>query len=149
MDLLTFQMELVRELLTIQEEQEPPEQPQGEQDGEGEQEEEEEQEEEHMAEQSEEEEEIEVPGEPEYIAFVPPAPRKDPISRLRGGLQLHELDVLPATQNKLYPTRVCRVCKRRDSRRKETRYYCVKCGMALCVVGCFKIYHTIRSYKTF
>ena len=98
-------MELVRELLTIQEEDQV-EQPQEEQDEEGEQEE---QEEEHMAEQLEEEEEqmIEVLGEPEYIAFVPPAPRLDPISRLVRGFKVHELDVLPATSNKLFPTRVC------------------------------------------
>ena len=47
------------------------------------------------------------PGEPEYIALVPPAPRLDPISRLVGGFQDHELDALSATSNKLFPTRVC------------------------------------------
>ena len=89
------------------------------------------------------------PGDPEYIAFVPPAPRLDPISRLVGGFQDHELDVLPATSNKLFPTRVCRVCRKKYGRRKESRYYCMKCVIPLCVVRCFKIYHTQTNYKKF
>ena len=48
---------------------------------------EEEQEEEHMAEQLEEEEEqvLELSGEPEYLAFVPQAPKLDSINQLVGG----------------------------------------------------------------
>ena len=172
MDLLNFQMALIEDLLTIQEEPQPPppeqeQEEQEERDGEGEQEQEEqpeqesrkrareqeqeeqseEEEEEHMAQQSSSsEEEIVVPGEPEFIAYVPPAPRHDPINRL-GGFQQHELDALPQTGKKQYPTRNCRVCKRRDGRRRETRYYCAKCNVALCVVGCFKIFHTLRNYR--
>lgn len=50
------------------------------------------------------------------------------------------------------PTRVCYVCKPSKRRpgarkRKETRYCCPTCDKALCVVPCFRIYHTYQNYR--
>ena len=63
----------------------------------------------------------------------------------------HFPDYIPPTEKKAAPTRCCAVCcNQRDSkgkkRRKETRYYCQKCNVGLCVVPCFKIYHTELNF---
>ena len=31
-------------------------------------------------------------------------------------------------------------------KRKNTRYWCSKCGMGLCLVECFEVYHTKLDY---
>ena len=80
---------------------------------------------------------------------VPHAPKLDPPFRLTGGFKSHELETLPSNSIKIFPTRRCRVCVKKYGRRRESRYYCVQCGIPLCVVGCFKIYHTQTNYKNF
>jgi len=54
------------------------------------------------------------------------------------------------------PTRKCVVCNMNvgkrvtpgvNSKRKETRYWCANCEKPLCVVDCFKRYHTLVQYK--
>lgn len=62
-------------------------------------------------------------------------------------LERHFPDVIPATEKKEKPTRKCIACSKiRDSqgkiKRKETRYMCPDCDVALCITPCFKIYHT-------
>lgn len=63
----------------------------------------------------------------------------------------HFLEVIPATEKKLRPTRQCFVCcsKRNESGkriRRETRYFCPDCGVGLCLSPCFKIYHTKADF---
>jgi len=48
---------------------------------------------------------------------------------------------IPETQTKKNPVRRCVNCSK-NSLRKETRFLCKTCDIALCVVPCFEIYHT-------
>lgn len=62
----------------------------------------------------------------------------------------HFPDFIPPTERKANPTRQCVICcRKRDERgkrvRKETRYQCPDCDVPLCVVPCFKTYHTSAS----
>jgi len=61
-------------------------------------------------------------------------------SRLSGQ---HYMDRLQPTQTKADPTKRCVVCFK-AGRRRETRYFCETClsQPALCVVPCFKTFHT-------
>ena len=48
------------------------------------------------------------------------------------------------------PSRCCFVCSKIPGeilKGKRTSYWCEDCGKALCVVPCFKIYHTQTDYK--
>ncbi|XP_068129769.1 piggyBac transposable element-derived protein 4-like [Hyperolius riggenbachi] len=59
----------------------------------------------------------------------------------------HFAEHLPPTALKQAPTRRCVVCcnkKGKDGKkiRKETRFYCPDCDVALCIIPCFKEYHT-------
>ncbi|XP_067140274.1 piggyBac transposable element-derived protein 4-like isoform X2 [Centruroides vittatus] len=58
---------------------------------------------------------------------------------------------VPSTEKKDVPTRRCVVCgksskKAGKSLRKESRYYCKDCGVALCAAPCFRIYHTEAEF---
>lgn len=62
----------------------------------------------------------------------------------------HFLDYIPATGKKANPTRQCAVCCRvRDANgkkiRRESRFYCPDCDVALCVAPCFRVYHTVAN----
>ena len=80
-------------------------------------------------------------------AGAPPskAPRCDPEDRLRGGFKRHEIALFPATEKKKCPQRGCRVCLKHGNR-KDTRYYCLHCGVPLCIIPCFKLYHSVANY---
>ncbi|XP_029833924.2 piggyBac transposable element-derived protein 4 [Ixodes scapularis] len=59
----------------------------------------------------------------------------------------HFVSFIPPTENKQLPTRRCVVCCKASSTggtkiRKETRYWCKDCNVAVCVIPCFEIYHT-------
>ena len=58
----------------------------------------------------------------------------------------HYLKHLSPTEKKSKPTKPCRMCSE-EKKRKETRYFCPVCpkNPALCVVPCFKTYHTQRQ----
>lgn len=61
----------------------------------------------------------------------------------------HFLAVLPSTQGKKYAQKPCHVCRNtvlRPKMRKDTRYCCVPCDVALCLVPCFEAYHTLQNY---
>ena len=47
------------------------------------------------------------------------------------------------TQRKCH---VCRHTARKPSQRKDTRYMCLECDVALCIDPCFKDYHTLKRY---
>lgn len=52
---------------------------------------------------------------------------------------------IPETDKKKFPTKRCHVCAHTALEakvRKETRYECTDCDVALCVDPCFKNYHT-------
>lgn len=65
-------------------------------------------------------------------------------SRLR---ERHFPDLISATGSKSNPTKRCILCcNKRDAankkKRVETRYFCRNCNVPLCVVPCFRDYHT-------
>lgn len=62
----------------------------------------------------------------------------------------HFPKILAPNDGKANPTRKCKVCcshtdKDGKKTRKETRYYCANCDVALCVTPCFELYHTKRT----
>lgn len=62
----------------------------------------------------------------------------------------HFPEYIPATEKKLNPTRQCAMCARvRDANnkkiRRESRFYCPDCNVALCVCPCFRVYHTVAQ----
>ena len=71
-------------------------------------------------------------------------------------LERHFIEKIPATDKCDKPCKRCVVCcvptghKRRKGfaapRRKETRYQCKSCLVALCVEPCFELYHTQTNY---
>lgn len=63
----------------------------------------------------------------------------------------HFPSFIPATPKKENPTRYCAVCctKKDDKgkkKRRESRYMCHTCKVALCVTPCFEIYHTKENF---
>lgn len=63
----------------------------------------------------------------------------------------HFIDYCPPTAKKPNPTRTCVVCCSKvdgsgKKVRKETRYCCPDCDVGLCLVPCFKLYHTRDTY---
>ncbi|XP_067122000.1 piggyBac transposable element-derived protein 4-like [Centruroides vittatus] len=74
-------------------------------------------------------------------------------TRTAGPLRLtekHFPDFIPPTDKKVAPTRCCVVCckKNKDGKkiRRETRYQCEQCQVAMCPAPCFKIYHTKENF---
>ena len=64
----------------------------------------------------------------------------------------HFPSYIPPTASRQDPKRECRVCgaSKRDGHRlrKQTRFMCAPCGsVALCVVPCFRQYHTLVNYE--
>jgi len=62
----------------------------------------------------------------------------------------HFPKILAPNDGKANPTSKCKVCcsntdKDGKKTRKETRYYCTDCHVALCVTPCFELYHTKRT----
>ena len=53
----------------------------------------------------------------------------------------HFPDYCPPTKNKQKPLRSCAQC-RKDGKRKESSYWCKDCEVGLCVVTCFRDWHT-------
>ena len=58
---------------------------------------------------------------------------------------------IPANDGKEAPTRRCKVCcscvgADGKKTRRETRYFCEDCGVALCAAPCFGVYHTKKNY---
>ena len=51
-----------------------------------------------------------------------------------------------STGKKRYPQIKYVVCQA-NPKRADSRYWCVKCGVGLCLQNCFKIYHTVYNYK--
>ena len=54
----------------------------------------------------------------------------------------HSLTQIPRTGRKKYPTKRCVVCRKYGARR-DTRYCCKACKVALCKSPCFKEYHLV------
>ena len=81
--------------------------------------------------------------------YVPPrmGPRRDPRARLVGGFRDHTMAPIPPSKTKKNPQRKCNVCLNRRKVRRDTRYWCVECEVALCKVGCFNMFHSTEKYK--
>ncbi|UYV76718.1 hypothetical protein LAZ67_14001866 [Cordylochernes scorpioides] len=60
-------------------------------------------------------------------------------------IERHFPSLVPPTEKKKNPTRYCRVCGA-NKKRKESRYMCKDCDVALCVVPCFETYPTIKNF---
>lgn len=64
--------------------------------------------------------------------------------------QRHFPEPVPQTVGKgSRSQRQCHVCKhtkKRESKRKDTRFYCKDCNVALCVYPCFMEYHTLLHF---
>lgn len=63
--------------------------------------------------------------------------------------QRHFPSLVPPTPKRKDAMRVCHVCKhtsRREQKRRESRYMCKDCDVALCVVPCFAEYHEITNF---
>jgi len=75
----------------------------------------------------------------------PKQPRIDPPGRLHGGFKRHKMSFFPPTEAKRNPSKACRVC-RKKGRRRDTRYFCEYCEVALCACPCFHDYHTEQFY---
>ena len=73
-------------------------------------------------------------------------PRKDSIERLKGGFQLYQQALFPATEKKKFPQRCCRVYQKKNGIRKDTRVFCKKCKVPLCPKTCFSIYHSCKLF---
>jgi hypothetical protein len=64
----------------------------------------------------------------------------------------HFPSFIPSTEGKAAPTRRCRVCcskanhEQQKKTRKETRYMCSPCNVALCPAPCFEKFHTKKNY---
>ncbi|XP_047141066.2 piggyBac transposable element-derived protein 4-like [Hydra vulgaris] len=63
-------------------------------------------------------------------------------------VERHFVDAIPATEKNIKPCRRCVVCSE-NKVRSDTRYMCVDCNVGLCVVPCFKYYHTKENFKGF
>ncbi|PNF23477.1 hypothetical protein B7P43_G07725 [Cryptotermes secundus] len=73
-------------------------------------------------------------------------PVKDPENRLEGGLKVHKMVHVPPSNNKKNGAMSkCRVCAKHKIR-KETSVMCASCGVALCKLSCFNVYHTKKNY---
>lgn len=78
----------------------------------------------------------------------PRVPQSLSTDRLTGR---HFPSFIEATPKKKSPTRTCVVCARKFALngqrvRKESRYQCNTCNVALCVVPCFEKYHTVEQF---
>lgn len=63
----------------------------------------------------------------------------------------HFPSLVPPSGKKQNATRKCVVCARKidqngKSVRRESRYQCNECNVALCVVPCFSVYHTKQNF---
>lgn len=56
-------------------------------------------------------------------------------------IEKHFPDLIPASDKKKTVTRRCRVCYQKGLR-KESRYWCPDGRVGLCIVPCFRDYHT-------
>ncbi|XP_021941441.1 piggyBac transposable element-derived protein 4-like [Zootermopsis nevadensis] len=57
----------------------------------------------------------------------------------------HFQERIPATGKKAKPQKRCVVCRKRG-KRKDTVYWCGECEVGLCMVGCFKDFHTKLNF---
>ena len=71
--------------------------------------------------------------------------RDDDPKRLTGGIRRHLQTTFPPTAGKRLPSKPCRVCRKRG-KRKDTRYLCSYCQVALCPGACYSDYHTKNVY---
>ncbi|XP_054593548.2 piggyBac transposable element-derived protein 4 isoform X2 [Nothobranchius furzeri] len=86
-------------------------------------------------------------GDLKDVRHTPRAPyNTDPESRLDGDLGRHKLCYLKPTSKKLKPTKRCRVCIRRGTRR-ETKMMCRACCVPLHAGQCYIDYHTKEKYS--
>ena len=84
----------------------------------------------------------------ENDVLLPPAksPRLDPASRLRGGFANLAMEYYPPTEKTKVMQRECRVCSKKNSR-KRTRFYCKQCNVPLCAAPCFSKYRTAKCQR--
>jgi hypothetical protein len=60
----------------------------------------------------------------------------------------HFPSVVPPNDDNRTPQRRCYICsntERRAKQRSDTRYQCTECDVGLCVIDCFKDFHTLQK----
>ena len=70
----------------------------------------------------------------------PKTPKHDPATPLKGSFNSHHICTLPSTGIKNIHKRKCRL-RTKNGKRKDTRYFCEECQVALCNKPCFGKYH--------
>ena len=60
-------------------------------------------------------------------------------------VEQHFIRTLPATQNKARAQQKCLRCSKLGIRR-DTPFWCSKCGVALCFHECFEVYRTFKEF---
>jgi len=71
--------------------------------------------------------------------------RDDDPKQLTGGILQHQQTTFPPTAGKRLPSKPCSVCRKRG-KRKDTKFLCSYCQIALCPGTCHIDYHTKRVY---
>ncbi len=77
---------------------------------------------------------------------------RDVSHRLTGRHFPSQIPAAPGSKRK-HALRDCHACnlpvaERVGHKRKQSSYACVECNVTLCVPDCFKVYHTVKDYKT-
>jgi len=85
-----------------------------------------------------------------YLPMIEKKPQGRHLTESHPGrlTERHFPDVFPPTETKRNPRKSCVVCAlKRDANgkktRRDTKYYCPECNVALCVTPCFKNHHTV------
>ena len=58
-------------------------------------------------------------------------------------VERHRLLPIPRTLKKKWPQKPCIICRKDGQLRRDTRYYCDACNVALCKNICFETYHKL------
>ena len=57
----------------------------------------------------------------------------------------HFISQVPSTPGKPHAQRRCIRCAKLETRR-NTRFWCRRCGVGLCLSNCFEVYHTLKDF---
>ena len=73
-------------------------------------------------------------------SYVPPSYHRND-ERMSEKSTNHHLSLICPTEGKKWPQKKCASCRQKYGLRKDTRYICIQCNVALCK-PCFSDYHT-------
>lgn len=76
-------------------------------------------------------------------------PVDNPLRLSAKAIAKHMPDIIPPTNKRENPCRVCHLCantKKKPKTKKYSRYMCSECNVPLCVYPCFRQYHEKANY---